>query len=130
VLGDFASKLVDPNNNSVILFLSPSAVYRGRLNRFPATTTPLEKRKVLGFDCKGVETRYQDNNGFKHLRQAWASTQTTFLGPLLEMDYTYDPDSSLREITLGAVTQLQAVPSVDPSLFEIPRGVTVTDESK
>jgi len=129
-LGDFASKLVDHGGGTVTLFLSPSTAYRGRLNQFPITTGRLESRRLLGFDCKGVEIRYEDSNHFKHVRQTWTAAQTTFKESLLEIGYIYDRDRSLRELTVGVITQFGKVQSIEPSLFEIPTGVSVSDESR
>jgi hypothetical protein len=129
-VGDFASRLVDHRNNSTLVFSTPNTAYRGPLTPAQARATKLEDRRLLGFDCKGVEIRYEDRNHFKHLRQMWTPAQATFKDALLEIGYIYDPDGSLREITLGAITQLEKVPSLDPALFELAKGVKVINETR
>jgi hypothetical protein len=128
-VADFGDKLVDYPNKSVLVFRGQNPADRSPLMRAQATSTGLEGRHLLGFDCEGVDVRYVDRNGFKHVRQSWTPTRTTFRDPLLEIGYIYDPDGSLSEISLGAVTLLENVQSLDGTLFETPKDMKVNNIS-
>ena len=126
-VADFGDKLVDYRNGSVLVFRGQHYADRSPLVRAQATSTALESRRLLGFDCKGVDVRYVDRNGFKHVQQMWTPIGGTFRDPLLDLGYIYDPDGSLSEISMGALTLLEKVQSLDGTLFETPKELKVNN---
>jgi hypothetical protein len=120
--GDFGNLLIDHPNGLVFVLDSPGGAFRSKLVRPGSTITELENRKILGYDCRGVQISYEDPNHFKHVRRMWVPRDASFKDPLLEIAYIFDPDGSLGELSVGAVTRLEKASSLDPTLFQLPAG--------
>jgi hypothetical protein len=128
-VGDFGSKLIDYRKQSVLVFGRDNSAYRFALVAPRVTTRKLENRRLLGLECSGMEMSYEDKNRFRHIQQKWMAAGATFREPLLEIGYIYEPDGSLSEVSIGVVMRLEKVGSIDPTLFDVPKGLQVTPVS-
>lgn len=88
-------------------------------------TSPLNEQQILGHRCRGVETRWDDTNGYVRVVSAWSPTDCDFRGPLLMVTKVSDQSGRLWEMRVEVITDLEEVRSLSDSLFRLPAGMKI-----
>jgi len=91
----------------------------------PVAGRALGSRRILGFECEGKEYEWTT---FQHAAvrlQTWTARNSSFKVPLLQVEYFNDDTGALLALTIQMVSELEAVPDLPPSLFQIPQDLHV-----
>ena len=102
---------------------SPQAI-EGSLTP-PVRGNAIGQRTILGFSCAGKEYRWKTSQGATVDLQSWRATNSTFLVPLLEVEYFSDDTGALLSLTVQVVSHLMPASAIPQSLFQPPAGLRV-----
>lgn len=98
---------------------------------FMPSSKDLGRMEILGYQCKGVENRLEDSrNNLTEIRQTWVAIEGGFKEPLLENSKTVRADGQLLSISMKTVTYLEKAQQLEPSLFHLPPGYKVLEQSE
>jgi len=91
----------------------------------PVRGDAIGERTILGFSCAGNEYRWKTSQGATVELQSWKATDSTFLVPLLEVEYFSDDTGALLSLTVQVINHLMPAPEIPQSFFQPPAGLRV-----
>jgi len=104
---------------------------KGRPQAIGGSLTPpvrgkaIGERTILGFSCAGNEYRWKTSQGATVDLRSWKATDSTFLVPLLEVEFFSDDTGALLSLTVQVVSHLMPAPEIPQSFFQPPDGLRV-----